>query len=245
MKKSTRPRSGPAARPPAADTVRGRDKQKGRTRSALLVAAARLLAGGSTPTVADVADAADVSRRTAYRYFATQEQLLAEAALEALRPRIESAIAGPAVAGETDPAESLETRLDRTVLAVQRNAVENEALLRTMIRLTVGPFDADQQEPDAPRRRGYRRIEWIKLALAPAKAQLGGRRYERLVAALTVSLGIDALIVLRDLCGLSTASAESVSRWMARELLRASLTESSAGTGSGAAKKKRARGKAR
>ena len=200
-----------------------------------------MLAAGSTPTVADVADAADVSRRTAYRYFTTQEQLLVEAALEGLRPNIESAIAGPAAGGRIDPAESLEARLDRTVLAVQRNAVENEALLRTMIRLTVGPFDAKQPEPAAPLRRGYRRIEWIRLALAPAKAQLSGRRYERLVAALTVCLGIDALIVLRDLCGLSAESAESVSRWMAQALLGASLGESSAAKKQTPSRKKRSR----
>jgi AcrR family transcriptional regulator len=245
MRKSTDPRGAPGARPAADEKSQGRDKQKGRTRSALLTAAARLLAGGSTPTVADVADAADVSRRTAYRYFTTQEQLLVEAALEGLRPKIESAIAGPTQGDKTNPVESVETRLDRTVLAVQRNAVENEALLRTMIRLTVGPFDANQPEPTAPLRRGYRRIEWIELALAPAKSQLAGKRYERLVAALTVCLGIDALIVLRDLCGMSSEGAESVSRWMAQALLHASLTEGPATSKTPGAKKKRARGAAR
>ena len=58
------------------DPSRGRPKQWDRTRRSLLDAAARLIRAGHTPTTTEVADAAGVSRRTAYRYFPTQEQLL-------------------------------------------------------------------------------------------------------------------------------------------------------------------------
>ena len=75
------------------------------------------------------------------------------------------------------------------------------------------------------RKRGYRRIEWIALALAPVKKTLGKRRYERLVSALAMCVGIEALIVLRDLRGLRESEAEEVSRWAARTLLRESLEE--------------------
>jgi len=201
----------------------GRERQKGRTRKALLAAAAELIAAGQTPSITEVADAAEISRRTAYRYFPTQEQLLVEAALEGLRPGIVEAV-------ETvDPKQrdDVEARLDRTVLALQRGAVVNEQLLRTMIRLTVSrppsAGDAGGREP----RRGYRRIEWIELALAPVRKKLGKKRFERLVSALTVCLGIDALIVLRDLRGLSESEAEAVALWSARMLLRASLAEKS------------------
>ena len=234
MPKSTRSRPTPVAT--LASPSVGREKQKGRTRNALLAAASRLIAQGRTPTVADVADAADVSRRTAYRYFATQEQLLVEAALEGLRPRIEHEIVSgsgsPGTSGPrddtADPDETIEARLDRTVRAVQRNAVENEALLRTMIRLTVGPNPADAT---VPRRRGYRRVEWIELALAPARERLDARSHERLVAALAVCLGIDALVVLKDLCGLTATEAESTCRWMAQALLHTSLDESPRASG--------------
>ena len=200
----------------------GRERQKGRTRKALLAAAVELIAAGQTPSITEVADAAEISRRTAYRYFPTQEQLLVEAALEGLRPDIVDAVETPDV-GKSD---DVEARLDRTVLALQRGAVANEQLLRTMIRLTVSrppSADADRSEP----RRGYRRIEWIELALAPVRKELGKKRFERLVSALTVCLGIDALIVLRDLRGLSEAEAEAVTLWTARVLLRASLAEKS------------------
>ena len=201
----------------------GRERQKGRTRKALLAAAVELIAAGQTPSITEVADVAEISRRTAYRYFPTQEQLLVEAALEGLRPDIVDAVETPDV-GKSD---DVEARLDRTVLALQRGAVANEQLLRTMIRLTVSRppsvSDVDRSEP----RRGYRRIEWIELALAPVRKELGKKRFERLVSALTVCLGIDALIVLRDLRGLSETEAEAVTLWTARTLLRASLAEKS------------------
>jgi AcrR family transcriptional regulator len=201
-----------------------RVQQKGRTRRALLAAAVELVTAGAQPTVAEVADAADVSRRTAYRYFPTQEQMLVEAALEGVRGIMSQAIEGSA--GARPDIENVEARLDRAVKALQQSAVANEQLLRTMIRLTISSPPVASAPADPPvRKRGYRRIEWIALALAPVKKKLGKRRYERLVSALAMCMGIEALIVLRDLRGLRASEAEEVSRWAARALLRASLEE--------------------
>jgi AcrR family transcriptional regulator len=199
-----------------------RVQQKSRTRSALLAAAVKLVVGGAQPTVTEVADAAEVSRRTAYRYFPTQEQLLVEAALEGMRGLMTQAIEGGDGAA-SDP-KDVEARLDRTVKAMQQSAAGNEQLLRTMIRLTVSGAHTHGDRHAVPK-RGYRRIEWIALALEPVRRKLGKRRYERLVSALAMCMGIEALIVLRDLRGLPEREAEDVSRWAARTLLRESLVD--------------------
>jgi AcrR family transcriptional regulator len=172
---------------------------------------------GGRPTVADVADAAEVSRRTAYRYFPTQAKLLVEAALEGLRPRMEAAMA----TGPLPPADaSLEKRVDRLVAAMQHMAAEHEHLLRSMIQLTV-------LEPPAGGvpRRGIRRVEWIESAIRPAAYALPRASYERLVSALAVCAGIEALVVLRDIRNLSTAQAVAMSRWMARAVLHQALAD--------------------
>ena len=143
-----------------------RVQQKGRTRRALLAAAVELVTSGAQPTVAEVADSAEVSRRTAYRYFPTQEQMLVEAALEGVRGIMAQAIEGSD--GARADIEDVEARLDRAVRALQQSAAANEQLLRTMIRLTVSTPAPPSSPADPPvRRRGYRRIEWIALALAP------------------------------------------------------------------------------
>src|SRR3954452_15325920 len=59
----------------------GRFRQRRRTRAAIVAAAADLLRAGRTPSVNDVAEAADVSRRTVYLHFPTLEQLLLDATL--------------------------------------------------------------------------------------------------------------------------------------------------------------------
>src|SRR3954451_3335453 len=105
-----------------------RDNQKRRTRRALVAAAGRLIAAGRRPSVAEVADAAEISRRTAYRYFPSAEQLAVEAALDATRHGMELSID----AGPVD--EPVADRVDRLVEALQRMTLENETLLRQMIR---------------------------------------------------------------------------------------------------------------
>src|SRR5579872_3770990 len=178
----------------------GRVRQKRRTRRAILAAASALIEEGKRPSVEEVADAAEVSRRTAYRYFPTQEQLLTEAVLETLRPGMQQMLQS------ADVSPHVEARLDALVRGMWEHAVSHEALLRTMIRLTVEEMRGDH-EGEAARvpRRGYRRIEWIEMALEPVRDQLDEQRFERLVSALALCIGIEALLILRDIRGLDAA----------------------------------------
>jgi AcrR family transcriptional regulator len=199
--------------------VRDRSKQKRRTRRAILAAAMEMMRQGEVPTISRVAEVAEFSRRTVYLYFPTQEQLLTEAALDGVRSEVERALEL-----ETD---DIWMRIDTLVDAVLHSVIESEILMRTMIRLTV-EYRLDEvrggQKRDAPL-RGVRRIEWIETALEPVREKLGEHRFERLVSALSLIIGIEALLVLRDIRGLDVPEMESVSRWAARALLKASLDE--------------------
>jgi AcrR family transcriptional regulator len=188
-----------------------RDNQKRRTRKALVEAAGRLIAEGRRPSVAEVADAADISRRTAYRYFPSAEQLSVEAALDATRQNMELSIdSGPA----DEPAVD---RVDRLVDALSRMTLENEPLLRQMIRFTI---DRGALEPGVPPRPS-RRLEYVERALTPLQADLDPGELERLTHALAVVIGIESTIVLRDICGLDSAEILDVQHWAARALLAA------------------------
>ena len=59
---------------------------RARTRKLLLETAMQLMQAGRVPSVTDVAEAAEVSRATAYRYFPTQAALVQAAVDEALGP---------------------------------------------------------------------------------------------------------------------------------------------------------------
>jgi hypothetical protein len=83
---------------------------------------------------------------------------------------------------------------------------------------------ADPTVPQAPL-RGSRRVDWIESALAPVRARLTERVFARLVSAVSLCVGAEALIVLRDIRGLDRAAAADVCAWAASALLRASLNE--------------------
>jgi hypothetical protein len=51
--------------------------------------------------------------------------------------------------------------------------------------------------------------------LNPLRSRLGAAAYERLVSALALCTGFEALLVLRDIRGLSPGEAIKVSQWMA------------------------------
>lgn len=190
-----------------------REQQKSRTRRDLVAAALDLLVVGRTPTVSEVADAAEVSRRTAYRYFPSADQLMTEALLEGMRSDVERDIDGGS------PNDGIAAGVDRLVNALHDLTVNHEHLLRQMIRFTI---DRDQIEPGVPPRPS-RRLDYVEQALGPFRNQFAPDAYERLVHAMALVIGIEARIVLRDICGLDDAEILETERWAAHALLAAAL----------------------
>jgi AcrR family transcriptional regulator len=197
----------------------GRINQKRRTRAAIVAAAAELVRQGKSPTVAEVADAALVSRATAYRYFPSQEYLLSEAALEGIRGEIDEVL--QAADSIDDPA----MRFDVVLRALQEQTVEQEAGFRALLRLSLEqPFERiDRHEPGVPGRRGARRLDWIEQALAPVWRDLDPQTRKRLLGALSLCMGIEAIVVLRDICGYSAAETIEISAWAAQAILQSGL----------------------
>lgn len=198
----------------------GRVAQRRRTRRAIVDAAAKLLADGKSPTVADVAQAADVSRRTVYMYFPTLEQLLVDAALGSIsRDTVDAALDALDAKGVVN----VEQRVDTLARAMQSLSIQTEQQGRTIMRLTADGNRSGGEH--ATPRRGYRRVEWVERALAPARGRLSPARFERLVSAVTLVVGFEAFVVQRDIRGLSLDDATELSAWSARALVRAALAE--------------------
>ncbi|MDX8470314.1 TetR/AcrR family transcriptional regulator [Mesorhizobium sp. VK23B] len=193
-----------------------RTAQKRRTRKAIVDAAIALLARGETPTVNDVAAAAEVSRRTVYLYFPSFDQLLLDATVGALS----QASVDRAIEQTSDDGEA---RVEHLVRALHNVSPEVERLGRSLIRLTVDAYGAPAEE-GVPR-RSYRRIEWIEQALSPLRDRLDPDRWTRLVQALAMVIGWEALIVQRDVCGLGATEGEALSVWAANALVKAALED--------------------
>jgi AcrR family transcriptional regulator len=190
----------------------GRVRQKQRTRMALVAAARDLIAlGGRPPTVGEAAEAASVSRTTAYRYFPSQKSLLLAA-----HPELEATSMLPADVGD-DPEE----RVAAAVRGFIAMVVATEPQQRTMLRLSLEP---DTQSRQLPLRQG-RAIGWFTEALEPLADQLGDDGVRRLAIAVRAVSGIESLVWLTDVAGLTREQAVEQMVWSAVALVRRGAQE--------------------
>lgn len=184
----------------------GRINQKARTREALIEAARKFIAAGTTPSVDAAAEAASVSRATAYRYFPNQRALLIAA-----HPEVAATSFLP-----SDAPPDVESRLDLVVDGFTRMIARTEAQQRTMLRLSLEPEPNDEDR--LPLRQG-RAIRWIEEALEPLGSDLTEATLHRLVLAIRSAIGIEALVWLTDIAGMSRQDALELMRWSARAML--------------------------
>lgn len=206
-----------------------RANQKERTRAALVAAAAELLRRGTPPTVAEAAETAKVSRATAYRYFPTQEALLVE--ISELTPAVapvEAALAALPAGGDA------QARLLHLLDAFNPVIFANEASMRTALRIYLDTwFEGRRSGEESPAIREGRRTRWLDQALEPVRREMPPGQWRRLRAALSLTLGSEALMVMKDVCRLDDRQGIEVLRWAAAALLRAGLEEARRGPAGG------------
>jgi len=189
----------------------GRSAQKARTRDALVAAARDLVAAGVTPTVEDAAAAASISRTTAYRYFPSKRALLVAA-----HPEIAATSMLPA-----NPPQDPAARLDAVVRNFSAMILDTEAQQRTMLRLSL---EADAAERAALPLRQGRAIAWIAEALDGVRGDLSDQQFGQLVLSVRATIGIEAIVWLVDVAGLSRNDAVELTRWSAQALLQRATT---------------------
>lgn len=185
----------------------GRSAQKARTRAALVAAARELVAAGVTPTVEDAAEVASISRSAAYRYFSNKRALLVAA-----HPEVAATSMLP-----VDPPADPAARLDAVVGNFSAMILDTEAQQRTMLRLSL---EADTDERAALPLRQGRAIAWITEALENLDSDLSAEQLHQLALSIRATIGIEALVWLVDVAGLSRDDAVAVTRWSAQALLK-------------------------
>ena len=108
-----------------------------------------------------------------------------------------------------------------------RIIIDTEDQQRAMLRLSL---EARTAEPlDLPLRQG-RAIAWIEDALAPMRNRVEHAEFRRLVLAVRSATGIEALVWLTDIAGLSRTEAVEMMRWSARAMYDATVTRESGGS---------------
>jgi AcrR family transcriptional regulator len=175
---------------------------------------------GRTPTVAEAAERALVSRATAYRYFPTQESLLLDVVnIEALVAPAEDLVAN-------FPTDDAAQRLTALVHTMMLALLSDEALVRTGERIYMDTWLANQPDGNHTPVRAGRRMRYIDEALKPLGERLGESGRNRLRRALAVTVGTEALIAMKDSAGLNDDNEiVATLEWAAGALLRAALQD--------------------
>lgn len=186
-----------------------RINQKKRTRTELLRTARKMIEEGTSFSVADVADASGISRATAYRYFSKPDDMLREAVLDAVAEKIR-------LSEDIASCGTVEERLDEMVTQIFRMVAENESVFRAFLSASV----TNDQMP-----RAARRLPWLSEALKPIENRLSKPAYENLLAGLSLLTGIEAIVVLRDVCAMDIDRGEKIVRWSAQAMLAKALAE--------------------
>ena len=205
------PKSSPSVRD---GDSQGRSNQKLRTRQALIAAAIALRDEGHNPTVAQVAERAMVSRATAYRYFPSPEALISETAAERdIKPLEQIWRPGD------DPVKGI----GQAAQALNKVLIDDEIGLHVMERSFMTVW-LENPSPQTPLRPG-RRMSYIEPIVDSLKDVLSPRARKRLKQALSIVMGTEALIAVRDISRASVEESLDTASWAARALVRQALAE--------------------
>ncbi len=186
----------------------------------MLETATRLMQAGAIPSVSDVAEAAQVSRATAYRYFPSQAALVHAVVDEGLGPILTWR------SSSDDPVARVADLIDTALPRIEAFEATFKAALKLSLEQwasrQAGTLGSEQQFT-----RGHR-IDLLRDAIEPLRASLSPERFERLAQGLSLVFGVEVLVVLKDIWGLDGERTQAVAQWAAAALVAAAVREADA-----------------
>ena len=175
----------------------GRTQQKLETRHKILLSAQYYLNKGINFNLEEIAKHSGISRATVYRYFSNVDILSAEAALDLSTKNPESIY-------EELKDKDINNRLFEIQDYYNTLAIDHEGLFRKYISTVL---DSGTSTP----KRGARRKKALELVLN--NSEFSKKEKEDLSNLLTVLMGIEPLIVTKDVCGLNNKESKHLLNW--------------------------------
>ncbi|WP_145550757.1 TetR/AcrR family transcriptional regulator [Yersinia intermedia] len=189
---------------------------KARTRRLLIDTAMSMYEQGTFPSITDVANAAQLSRATAYRYFPTQSALVSAMVDESL---------GPILAWQpTQP--NARQRIAELLSFAYPRMLQHEGVLRAALHLSLQQWAADRSNPNSEEKlvRGNRK-RLLKLAVEPLEGKLSPEALQRVIYSFSLIYGSEVFMVLKDIWHLDDAGIQDVTQWMGKAILLQAETD--------------------
>ncbi|MCC4108786.1 TetR/AcrR family transcriptional regulator [Serratia ureilytica] len=171
-----------------------------------------LFDGGAFPSITELAQHAQVSRATAYRYFPTQSDLITAVVAESLGPIL-----------EWQPKDdSAEARILQLLSFAYPQMEQHEGALRAALQLSLQQWALARSSTDKPGEKLVRgnRKRLLTLAVEPLQGKLPPDSLQRVIHAFSLIYGSEVFLVLKDIWGLELEGIQDVTQWMAKAILR-------------------------
>ena len=171
-----------------------------RTHKLLLGCAIEISQKGHLPTLNELALAAEASRATVYRYFPSQADLVHALMMHSLSNLI----------AWRPQSDAVHERVREAFELLFKDFSTYETLFRAVLQLSLLP---DTQNQDTSFSKGQQhsrglRIDILKRALEPLAGHIDTAKSAQLLQNLSLLFGIEALVVLKDIWGLSLDDAK-------------------------------------
>lgn len=183
---------------------KGRVKQKQETREKILSSTQELMNYGEKFTLEEVAEKAGVSRATIYRYYSNVGILSAEAGIDINTK-------SPKTIYENLQGLEIKDKLLGVQEYYNNLTLDNENAFRNYLSIVL---TSDSQH----NKRGARRSKTLKMVME--ETNLTKTEIKNIQNLFTVLMGLEPLIVTKDVCGLDNEQSKKLLRWGMELLLK-------------------------
>lgn len=189
---------------------------RARTRRLLIDTAMSMYEQGAFPSITEVANAAQLSRATAYLYFPTQSALVSAMVDESL---------GPILAWQPTQSDARQRIAELLSFAYPR-MLQHEGVLRAALHLSLQQWADNRSNPNNEEKliRGNRK-RLLKLAVEPLEGKLTPAALQRVIHAFSLIYGSEVFMVLKDIWHLDDAGIQDVTQWMGKAILLQAETD--------------------
>lgn len=189
---------------------------RARTRRLLIDTAMSMYEQGAFPSITEVANAAQLSRATAYRYFPTQSALVSAMVDESL---------GPILAWQPTQPDARQRIAELLSFAYPR-MLQHEGVLRAALHLSLQQWADNRSNPNNEEKliRGNRK-RLLKLPVEPLEGKLTPEALQRVIHAFSLIYGSEVFMVLKDIWHLDDAGIQDVTQWMGKAILLQAETD--------------------
>lgn len=184
---------------------------RSRTRRLLIETAMRLFDNDIFPSVTDVAQHAQLSRATAYRYFPTQSALVSAVMAEIISP----------IKNWQPTEQDAGGRINELLGFAFPRMLKHEGTLRAALHLSLSQWA--QSEPAVPDKeklvRGNRKAILAQV-IEPLKKEMPAPLVERVMRSLSLVYGSEIFLVMKDIWGCDNDELQDIGKWIAKAILR-------------------------